>query len=572
MLILTGIFLIIGIIGTYKGGHIMDFQKKWLNVKLDLMSGISTATIALPQNMAYALIIGISPIYGIYASIYSMIFASIFNDSKYLIVGPTNMMAVAIASSLKEFRGNQYLEYILLTTLLIGLFQYLLVKIKLEALIKYISHPVIVALSNGAAILILLSQLENITGVPVNGNNIITKTLSFVNHLDAFDYLTFSVAVFSLLVILLIKKLKPKWPEYLLTLIIMTCLTYVTGLSAQLPLIGEIPNQLLDFHLPQVDFNMIQAVYTKAFSIALLGLIQTMAVLQAVSLTKKVAIDYKQDFKSQGLTNFFTSFFSGFAISASFSNTFANVNAGAKSKKSLLFCALTIIISISFLRPILSYIPIPVLASLILNAALSILDYQAIKVNFNSTKGDAIMFIITFLGTLLLPKLDHAIYLGVFTSFAIILKVSEVANIELLLNLGEKETFDLKEFDLEKTSIDMDKQKARIININGNLHFSTATHLETQLKEYYEPKTNYIIRLRNVNRIDITIVNVFKDFIKRIYKKNGYVVFTGVNNQIYNLFKQLKMIDLIGEENIYQQQSKYLASTKKAYRSFKKRE
>jgi SulP family sulfate permease len=546
-------------------------KKEFLSIKPDVFSGLSTATIALPQNMAYALILGINPIYGIYASIFSMLIATIFNHSNYIIVGPTNMMAVALASSLRPFQGSQYLEYIFLTTFLIGAFQFILVKLKLEVLIKYVSHPVVVALSHGAAILILFSQLENFTGIPISGNNVISKSVSFIQNIGQINFLSFGVGLFTLIVIFLINTFKPHWPEYLLTVIIVSFITYFTNIYTQIPLIGTIPKQIVDFNLIDFNLSMIKDVYSTAFSIALLGLIQTMAVLQAVSLKRKESINFTKDFTSQGLANMGTSFFSGFAISASFSNTFANLNAGAKSKMSQLFCALSIIVFILFLRPFLSFIPIAVLASLVIKAAISITNFSEIKINLKSTKGDALMLISTFLATIILPNLDQAIYLGVFVSLVVVIKVSEVADIDLLYSPEELSDDQINEdsINLEKTSIDMDPRNTRIVNIKGVLHFSTADHLRDELKAYFEPETSFIIRLRNVRRVDVTIVKVFMNFIEKVQSNGGLIMFAGVNEETIRLFNQLGLTDLLGKENIYKQEEEYLASTHKAVYSSK---
>lgn len=546
-------------------------KEKFHSAKSDLYSGLSTATIALPQNMAYALILGINPIYGIYASIFSMLIATFFNHSSYMIVGPTNMMAVALASSLRPFQGGQYLEYIFLTTFLIGAFQFILVKLKLEVLIKYVSHPVVVALSHGAAILILFSQLENFTGIPVSGNNVISKSVSFAQNIHQINFISLGVGIFTLIIIFIINTLKPNWPEYLLTVIIVSFITYFTNIYTQVPLIGTIPKQIIDFKLINFNLSMIKDVYSTAFSIALLGLIQTMAVLQAVSLKKKEPINFTKDFTSQGLANMGTSFFSGFAISASFSNTFANLNAGAQSKKSQLFCALSIIVFVLFLRPFLSFVPIAVLASLVIKAAISITNFSEIKLNLKSTKGDALMLISTFLATIILPNLDQAIYLGVFVSLIVVIKVSEVADIDLLYSPKalDDEEINLHHGDLEETSIDLDPRDTRIINIKGVLHFSTADHLRDELKAYFEPETSFIIRLRNVRRVDVTIVKVFMNFIEKVRDHGGLVMFAGVNDETIRLFKQLGLTDLLGEENIYRQEKEHLASTHKAISSSK---
>jgi SulP family sulfate permease len=262
-----------------KGDLMNTIDYNFKNLKPDLLSGLTTATIALPQNMAYALILGVNPIYGIYASIFSMIVATLLNSSSVLIVGPTNMMAVAMYSSLTNFQGSNYLQVILLTTFLIGLFQFLLVTFNLSELIKYVSHPVVVALTHGAAILILFSQLTNFTGVEVQGSNVIFKSISFIQNIDGINTINLGVGILTLLLLLIINKINKQLPEYLITVILVTFITYVTGIYEQIPLVGEIPQRIIDFNMIQFDLKTIGEIYSIAFSIALLGLIQTMAVL-----------------------------------------------------------------------------------------------------------------------------------------------------------------------------------------------------------------------------------------------------------------------------------------------------
>lgn len=533
----------------------------------DFISGLTTATIALPQNMAYALILGINPIYGIYASVFSMLTAAIFNFSAYIIVGPTNMMAVALYSSLHNFQGENYLEIIFLTTFLVGFFQFLLVSFNLSELIKYVSHPVVVALSHGAAVLILFSQIENFTGVPVNGSNVISKSLTFISNISQINYINLSIGILTLILIYTIPLIKKDLPEYLITIIIITLLTSFTGLKQSLPLVGKIPNQIIDFQLINFDWQLIGQIYTKAFSIALLGLIQTMAVLQAIALKTDEEPNFDREFRSQGLTNMVISFFSGFAISASFSNTFANLSAGAKHRISQFFCALSIIIFIGFFRTLLAYIPVAVLAGLVIAAAIGIIDFKEIVKNMKTTKGDALIFWSTFAATVILPNLDQAIYFGVIVSLIVVLQISKKADIDMLYyDKKEKDgAYHLHHADHEDTDKnELVSQKARVIDLKGAVHFSAAEDLKKQLEDFFEEDTDFIIRFRNVRRIDITIIKVLEEFIEKVEANKGEVMLTGVNEKILRIFEKIGIAEKVGEENIYLPETEYFAATHKA--------
>lgn len=542
-------------------------KNEFKKMRPDIISGLTTATIALPQNMAYALILGINPIYGIYASIFSMFTASIFNQSSYIIVGPTNMMAVALYSSLHNFQGENYLEIIFLTTFLIGLFQFLLVSFNLSELIKYVSHPVVVALSHGAAVLILFSQIENFTGVAVRGSNILTKGWTFINNISQINLINLGVGTATLILIYILPRINREIPKYLFTIIIISLFTAATGINDFIPLVREIPKKIIDFNLVTFDWHLIGQLYSKAFSIALLGLIQIMAVLQALSLKTEEKPDFDREFRSQGISNMVISFFSGFAISASFSNTFANLDAGARQKTSQFFCALSIIIFILFFRPLISYIPVSVLAGLVISAAAGIVDYKAIIKNMKTTKGDAIIFWSTFIAAVVLPNLDQAIYFGVIVSLVVVLQISKEADIDMLYY--EKKDDDkgyhlhnLEHKDTDESSITA--QKARVIDLKGAVHFSAADDLKRQLNKFFEKDTDYIIRLRNVRRIDITIIGVLEEFIDRVQKSGGEIMLTGVNKRILDILRNLGLAEKIGEQNIYLPEEEYFAATNKA--------
>lgn len=537
------------------------------SLKDDLISGITTATIALPQNMAYALILNINPIYGIYASIFSMLTASIFNVSNYLIVGPTNMMTVALYSSLRGFQGDNYLEIIFLTTFLIGLFQFIMVSFNLSELVKYVSNPVVVALSHGAALLILMSQLENLTGVNIAGSNFFLKSWSFFKNIDQLNYLNFIIGISTVILIYLISKIRSKFPEYLFALVIMSSITTISGLNEMLPLIGEIPGKIIDFNIINIEWQLITKIYSKAFSIALLGLIQTMAVLQAVSLKTEEEINFEKEFKSQGIINMIIPFFSSFVISASFAKSYANLSAGAKTKISQFFSAVSIIIFILFFRSFLSYIPVTVLSGLVTAAAFKIINIKEIKNNLKMTQGDALVFIFTFLAVLIFPYLDQAIYFGVIISIVVVLKISNEADIDMLYYSKKDEEEEYKLHDAKNHEDKLIKNKARVIDLKGAVHFSAAEDLKKQLDDFFEEETDFIIRMRNVKRFDITIIKVLEEFIKDVKKSGGEILLTGVNQQILDKLHQLGLTEKIGKENIYLSEKEFLASTNKAITS-----
>ena len=555
----------------------INFIKMMKNYKLeflkqDFLAGLSVAAIALPQNMAYALIIGVNPIYGVYTSIVSMILATLAGVSSYMIVGPTNMMAMAIASSLKFVTGENYLAVLFLLTLLIGIFQLLFGLFKLGNLVNYVSHPVIIGLSTGAALLIGVGQLQNFLGLSLAGGpNLFTNIYTVAINLDQVNLLTVYLGILTILTILIIQKINSKLPSYLITLIVITLLVFAFDLQNQVEVIGDLPASIPEFNLISISVPYLGEILTKSLSIALLGLIQTLAVVKSLTARTGEEADINKEFIGQGIINIGCSFFSSFAIAGSFAKSFANYQAGAKTRLSEFFVALAIIIFMLLFSPVFKYIPIVALAGLVIVVAVSMIDIAELKQAFQTTKGDALIFISTFIATITAPSIDYAIYFGVLVSIIVVLRESSKVNIKPVHyeedpkkgELRQTENVDELAEDLEEDK-KVEEKDCIVVDLSGNLHFSSVDNLKAELERLLPTGENFVIRMRNIERIDLTIIRELKGFIAKVHDKGGLVKIAGVNKKLYKVLENSGIIDKVGEENIFEIEGILLNSTKQA--------
>ena len=555
----------------------INFIKMIKNYKLeflkqDFLAGLSVAAIALPQNMAYALIIGVNPIYGVYTSIVSMILATLAGVSSYMIVGPTNMMAMAIASSLKFVTGENYLAVLFLLTLLIGIFQLLFGLFKLGNLVNYVSHPVIIGLSTGAALLIGVGQLQNFLGLSLAGGpNLFTNIYTVAINLDQVNLLTVYLGILTILTILIIQKINSKLPSYLITLIVITLLVFAFDLQNQVEVIGDLPASIPEFNLISISVPYLGEILTKSLSIALLGLIQTLAVVKSLTARTGEEADINKEFIGQGIINIGCSFFSSFAIAGSFAKSFANYQAGAKTRLSEFFVALAIIIFMLLFSPVFKYIPIVALAGLVIVVAVSMIDIAELKQAFQTTKGDALIFISTFIATITAPSIDYAIYFGVLVSIIVVLRESSKVNIKPVHyeedpkkgELRQTENVDELAEDLEEDK-KVEEKDCIVVDLSGNLHFSSVDNLKAELERLLPTGENFVIRMRNIERMDLTIIRELKGFIAKVHNKGGLVKIAGVNEKLYKVLENSGIIDKVGEENIFEIEGILLNSTKQA--------
>ena len=529
----------------------------------DLIAGLSVAAIALPQNMAYALIVGVSPIYGIYTSIISMIIATFVSKTRYVVVGPTNMLAMAIASNLSSISNENYLSVIFLLTFLVGLFQFLLGIFKLGDLVTYVSHPVIIGLSTGAALLIGAGQLQNFLGLSLDGGiNFFTEVYAVITNLDGINGLTLALGLLTVITILILDKVKPKLPNYLLALVISTIIVYVFNLENTLETVGTLPNSLLNISLFSFDIKLMESLASESLSVALLGLIQTVAVLKSLSHKSKHEMEVNREFISQGIINLTSSFFSCFASAPSFTNSFANYQAGAKTRLSQFFVALTIILFVILFSPFVKYVPIVGLSALVIVVAVKIIDIEDIKRTITTTKVDAMIFIITFGAAIIMPSLDYAIYFGVLASLIVVLKESKKANVEPIRY--DEETEAVKREEINELAEIKDQHECIVLNLSGDLHFSTAEDLKDKLNKVYSAGENFVIRLRHIEQIDVTVVKELEKFIVKVKTGDGEVTFSGVNEDNYEVLKRYGIVSDLGDEKIFRSGDELLDSTREA--------
>jgi SulP family sulfate permease len=553
----------------------IDFIKMIRNYKLnflkqDFLAGLSVAAIALPQNMAYALTIGVNPIYGIYTSIVSMVLDTLFGVSNYMIVGPTNMMAMAIASSLSFASSGNYLQVLFLLTLLVGLFQLLFGLLKLGNLVNYVSHPVIVGLSTGAALLIGVGQLQNLLGLSVAGGpNLFTELYRIIINLNQTNPITVYLGILTITLILIVRKINAKLPAYLIALIAITTIVAVSSLESEVAVIGSLPASLPKFSMPSLSITNLSELIIKSLSIALLGLIQTLAVVKSLATKTGEEADINREFIGQGAINIGCSLFSSFATAGSFAKSFANYQAGAKTRLAEFFVAVVIIIFMLLFSTVFKYIPIVALAGLVIVVAASMIDITELKQAFQTTKGDTLIFASTFIATITAPSIDYAIYFGVLVSIIIVLKESSQVNIKPV-HYEEETKDELKQTEnVDQLAEEIEEEKVLekdciVIDLSGSLHFSSVENLKEELERLLPTGENFVIRMRNTERIDLTVIREIKVFIAKVHNKDGLVKIAGVNEEKYKVLESSGIIEKVGEENIFRLGDVLLGSTKEA--------
>jgi len=530
----------------------------------DLVAALTVAVVAIPQSMAYALIAGVNPVYGLYTAIVSTIIASIFGSSKHLVAGPTNAIALLVAGSMRNYMGldNAY-QLLFLMTFLVGALQILFGAMKLGKAINYVSHTVIVGFSAGAGVLIALGQLNTLLSISIKNSAQMPTTLKFyyvITHLNQTNLYALGLGLMTIVIIIICKKINKSLPGALIGIILPVFFIIIFTLEQKgVKLTGNIPSSLPPFKMVQFNINSIKDVFSGAIAISIIGLVEAISISKTIASTSRQKIDANQEFIAQGLANAISSFFQCFPGSGSFTRSAINYHNGAVSRLAGIMSGVVVALVLVFFAPCAKYIPNPCLAGVLILTGYSLMDKKEIKKVFKvgKLKSDSIAMCVTFLATILSPDLDYAIYLGIVLSIVLYLKDTNQVPVKLLVpSEGKGSQIIEQEIESVKGKVDV-----LIIQLEGNLYFGSAYDLEEKLDNLVNKAKVFILRMKYVSTIDLTSLNALKIFIRTVREAGGILIVSGVTPELSLMFKNSNLVEDLDIDNIFMAENEIFASS-----------
>ncbi|HBW35978.1 SulP family inorganic anion transporter [Desulfosporosinus sp. BICA1-9] len=548
---------LIGTLGNYKKEY---FSK-------DLIAALTVAVVVIPQSMAYALIAGVNPVYGLYTAIVSTIIASAFGSSKHAIAGPTNAIALLVAGNMSKYMGldNAY-EMLFLMTFMVGVLQILFGVIKLGKVINFVSHSVVIGFTAGAGVLIGLGQLSTLLSISIKDSSHMSTMQKFyyvMTHLSETNYYALGIGLITMAIIIVCKKINKSLPGALIGIIVTILLIVTFSLEQKgVKLTGFIPSSLPPFKMIQFDFVAMQNLFGGALAIAIIGLVEAIAISKSIATTSRQKIDANQEFIAQGLANAGGSFFQAFAGSGSFTRSAINYQSGAVTRIAGILSGVIVALVLLFFAPFAKFIPNPALAGVILVIAYNMVDKKEIKhiVKAGKFKSDSIAMWATCFATILMPHLDLAIYSGIALSIALYLKDTNKAPMKILIpsQVNTSQIIE-KEIKSVKSKVDI-----LIIQLEGNLYFGSSEDLQSKLDDLVDKSKVFILRMKYVASMDLTALSSIKIFIRTVKEAGGIVIICGVKSELNSLLTNSNVIADVGEENIFMSENEIFASSTNA--------
>jgi sulfate permease, SulP family len=538
-------------------------------LKRDLVASITVSFLDIPQGVAYAMIAGLPPAMGLYAAAMPAIAGALFRSSRHVVTGPTNALSLLVGSAVAAetaHSGASPMEVGVTLAFFVGVIQVFAGVLRLDALADYISQPVVRGYITGAALLIVLGQLPNIIGAPGGSGNAGHMLIFWLHNLPHTHLLPTSFALGAMLTVVGLRWVNPRLPGSILAMVASITISNFLNLHDQglrtMVDLAPLPAGFPPFTTPTL--TSWAALAPAAIACAVLSLVESSSVARALASRSRQQLDLAAEFTGQGIANLSASFFGGYPVSGSLGRSALNQQAGAESRLSAVFCGLWMILVLLFFGPIVGQTPVASLAGLLLVLAYDLIDRNHIRRILHGTMADRTAFIVTVLGTWILP-LDRAIYFGVGISIVMFLRRARLLSIREMA-IGEKGRF--REVDPETGEATQLCTSIRILNLTGPLFFAVAGELEHTLEPFVSNPTIrvLILRLRQAQDTDITTASVIESLARKLKSEGRTLILLGLRRPTLALFNETGITESIGPANIFPAQAGWFTAMEFALR------
>lgn len=536
------------------GFHGYRFQ----DLRTDAAAGLNVALLSFAQGMAVATIAELPLQYGIVSGAIAAVIAPFFAGSRHTILGPSNATAFLLFAQIAAFSQADRLFYLPMLVLFTGIILLLAALFRIGEFVQYVSRPVIVGYITGAAVLIIINQLDSILGYTRPAMDSEGPKTFFTILLSTFDGIgqtswktpLLSIITFGLWIFLTLRF--RKLPVFALVLVVMSGVYALLHryFGWELATFSAFSINDLAPHLPKIGpagfFSDVGRLFGIALSLAFLSALENSVMSKALASKVGDRADVNQDMFGAGIANMAASCVVGMPVSGSLTRSALNFSSGAVSRLSSIFSGLICIAALPILGKAMIYVPKCVLAALIVGVSFVVINRRYIRISLAATPADAAVLTITFITSLLLP-LNVAIFLGVGISIMLYLRAASRPH---LVEYEFSEKGDLREAG-EKRSRPI--PAISIVHVEGDLFFGAAEIFRTQIqKTALDPDLKVIIlRLKNARHLDATSVIALEEMLRFLKEKDRHVIISGANKDVYRVLKNAGTVETIGRENVF---------------------
>lgn len=507
--------------------------------------------------MAYAMIAGLPPVFGLYAAMVPQIIYAITGTSRQLAVGPVAMDSLLVASGLGALALSGIEEYIAMAiflALFMGVLQLTFGLLRMGFLVNFLSRPVISGFTSAAAIIIGLSQLKHLLGTQIESSNQIHILLvnAFKTIADT-HWPTLIIGLAGILGIRAIKRYAPKMPGALIAVVLGVVAVYFLKLNeAGVRIVGEVPGGLPIPQIPDLEPDRISQLFPIALALSLIAFMEAISVAKAVEEKRREnRVNANQELIALGLSNIVGSLFLSYPTTGGFSRTAVNDQAGANTGLAAIISSLVVGLTLLFLTPLFYYLPNAILASIIMVAVFGLIDLRYPVELWNNRKDEFVLLLATFLLTLMLG-IKEGILLGVLFSLLLLVYRISMPHIAVLGRIKGTDYF----MNINRFSEDTeDFADFLILRFDGQLFFGNKDYFQSQLRKHITRKGSdlktIILNAEAINYIDSSAVFMLKSLVQELNREGYRFMLAGAIGPTRDILYSSGLIDEIGEENLF---------------------
>ena len=532
-------------------------------LRADLLAGLVGAVMVLPQGVAYATLAGMPPEYGLYGAMLPALVGALWGSSWHLMSGPTNatsLMVFATVSALAAPFTPAYVAIVLTLNLMVGIIKLGLGVARLGSLVNFISTSVVIGFTAGAGLLIIGAQLRNFFGIDVPQEaSFIAGLRDFVTHLGATDPAVLGVGVFTLVAALAGRRYLPRVP-YMLTGIVAGALcAWALSLAgiAHVPTIGALPSAVPPLSMPQMSLSTWQTLAPIALALTVIGLSEAISSARAVALKSGQRIDGNQEFIGQGLANIVGAFTSSYPTSGSFNRTGANYEAGARTPLACAFSAILLLVILLLVRPLAGYLPVASMAAVLFVVAMGLIDVQAMRRVWRTSRADALTLAITFVATLTI-RLEVAILVGVLASLLVYLNW---ATHPLVLRVAPDPS-QQRRFRRTAANATLCPQ-LDMLRIDGALFFGSVEHIRDEIeaaRAQRQAPRHVLLIGTGINLIDTAGADLLANLATQLREAGVRLYLCKMRPEVLSLLERGGYLDTIGRDCVFATKDKALVA------------
>lgn len=518
--------------------------------KGDLIAGITVGIILIPQGIAYAMIAGLPPIYGLYCALVPQLMYAIFGSSRQVAIGPVAMDSLIVAtgvSALALAGSESYIEIAILLAFMVGSIQFLMGVFSLGFIVNFLSRPVITGFTSAVALIIGINQFKNLFGVDFIQSDQIHELLADIfSKIRFYNLPTTIIGMIAVTIIFILRKINKRIPSALIVVVLGVFIMRFFGQNlVDVAIVKNIPSGLPTFGIPTIEIDQIKELFPIALTLVMVGYLETISIGKSLEAKQDVyKIRPNQELIALGLSNIFGSFFKTYPISSSFSRSAINQESGAKTGMAAFVSVAMVVITLLFLTPFFYFLPKTVLSAIIIVAVFALVNIKEAVFLWRANNLDFWLLISTFIATLFFG-VEYGIMVGVGLSLIVLIYRTSRPYFAELGKVPEADFYRNKER-YEEVIIEDD---ILVFRFDAQLFYANSSYFRDNLDEMANKKGKtlklIVLDSESINRIDSTGVEMLKERIKFYQKKGVLFYFAGAKGLLRDALFRGGLLEII---------------------------